>query len=77
MGNREIKTSNKTKEELVEGFSLRVTTLSQACEPVVEVETNLADLGAQSGSVRNSWLVILPMVNYDIFRSQRVRTSQL
>ena len=77
MGNREIKTSNKTKEELVEGFSLRVTTPSQACEPIVEVETNLADLGAQSGSVSNSWLVILPMVNYLIFRSQRVRASQL
>ena len=56
MGNREIKTSYKTKEEIVEGFSLRVTTLSRAREPVLEVETDLADSGAQSGSVSNSWL---------------------
>ena len=48
MGNQEIKTSNKTKEEIVEGVSLRVTTLSRACEPVLEVETDLADSGAQS-----------------------------
>ena len=68
MGNLEIKTSNKTKEELVEGFSLRVTTPSRACEPVLEVEIDLADLGVQSGSVRNSWLVILPMANYHIFQ---------
>ena len=50
MGNREIKTSNKTKEEIVEGFSLRVTTPSCACEPVLEVKTDLVDSGAQSGS---------------------------
>ena len=73
MGNWEIKTSNKTKEEIVEGFSLRVTTPSGACEPVLEVETNLADSGSQSGSFSNSWLVILLMANYDIFPSQRVR----
>ena len=42
VGNREIKPSNKTKEEIVEG----------------EVETDLADSGAQSGSVSSSWLVI-------------------
>ena len=30
MGNQEIKTSNKTKEEIVEGLSLRVTTSSRA-----------------------------------------------
>ena len=64
VGNREI---NKTKEEIVEGFSLRLITLSRACEPVLEVETDLADSGAQSGSVSNSWQVILPMANYHIF----------
>ena len=73
MGNREIKPSNKTKEEIVEGFSLRLITLSRACEPVLEVETDLADYEAQSGSVSSSWLVILPMANYHIFPSQRVR----
>ena len=73
MGNREIKTSNKTKEEIVERFSLRVTTPSCAYEQVLEVETDLADSGAQSGSVSNSWLVILLMANYNIFPSQRVR----
>ena len=67
MGNREIKTSNTTNEEIVEGVSLRVTTPSCACEQVLEVETDLADSGAQSGSVSNSWLVILPMANYQIF----------
>ena len=30
--NREIKPSNKTKEEIVEGFSLRLITPSRACE---------------------------------------------
>ena len=73
MGNREIKTSNTTKEEIVAGVSLRVTTPSCACEQVLEVETDLADSGAQSGSVSNSWLVILPMANYHIFPNQRVR----
>ena len=77
MGNREIKTSNKTKVEIVEGFSLRVTTLSRECEQVLEVETDLADSGAQSGSVSNSWLVILPIANYHIFPSQRVRARGL
>ena len=67
-----IKTSNKTKEEIVEGFSLRVTTPSRACEPVIEVETDLAYSGAQSGPVSNSWLANLPMSNYHIFPSQRV-----
>ena len=67
MGDLEIKTSTKTKEEIVEGFSLRVTIMSHACEPVLEVETDLADSGAQSGSVSNSRLVILPMANYHIF----------
>ena len=52
MGNREIKPSNKTKEEIVEGFSLRLITLSRACELVLEVETDLADSVAQSGSVQ-------------------------
>ena len=68
MGNREIKISNKTKEEIAEGFSLRVTTPSRACKPVLEVETDLEGSGAQSGSVSNSWLVILPMANYHIFQ---------
>ena len=70
VGNREIKTSNKTKEKIVEGLSLRVTTPSRArFEPVLEVETDLADSGAQSGSVSNSWLVVLLMENYHIFPS--------
>ena len=72
MGNREIKPSNKTKEEIVDGFSLRLITQPRACEPVIEVETDLADSGAQSGSVSSSWLVILPMANCRIFPSQRV-----
>ena len=75
MGNLDFKTSNKTKEEILEGFSLRVTTLSRACEPVLEVETDLADPGAQSESVSNSRLLILPMANYLIFPSQRVWAS--
>ena len=50
MGNREIKTSNKTKEEIVEGVSLIVNTPSRACEPVLEEEAGLADAGAQLGS---------------------------
>ena len=49
MGNLEIKPSNKTKEEMVEGFSLRLITPSRACEPVVKVETDLVDSGAQTG----------------------------
>ena len=32
VGNQEIKPSNKTKEEIVEGFSLRLITPSRACE---------------------------------------------
>ena len=32
VGNREIKPSNKTKEEIVEGFVLRLITPSRACE---------------------------------------------
>ena len=67
MGNREIETSNKTKEEIVEGFSLRVTTWSRACVPVLIVKTDFADSGAQSGPLSNCWLVILPMANYHIF----------
>ena len=42
-------TSNKT-----EGGPLRVTTPSLACEPVPEVETDVADSGAQSGLVSYS-----------------------
>ena len=77
MGNLDIKPSNKTKEEIVEGFSLRLIILSRACEPVLEVETDLADSVAQSGSVSSSWLVILPMANCHIFPSQRVRVRAL
>ena len=73
MGNREIKPSNKTKEEIVEGFFIRLITPSRACEPVLEVETDLADSIAQSGPISSSWLVILPMANCHIFPSQRVR----
>ena len=72
VGNWEIKPSNKTKEEIVDGFSLRLITPPRACEPVIEVETDLADSGAQSGSVSSYWLVILPMANCHIFPSQRV-----
>ena len=50
MGNREIKPSNKTKEEIVEELSLRLITPSRACDSVLEVETDLADSGAQLGS---------------------------
>ena len=60
MGNREIKPSSKTKEEIVEGFSKRLITPPRACEAVLEVETDLADSRAQLGSVSSSWLVILP-----------------
>ena len=74
MGNPEIKTSNKTKEEIVEGLPLKVT-VPHTVEPVLEVETYLADSGAQSGLVSNSWLVVLLMANYHIFPSQRVRAS--
>ena len=70
MGNREIKPSNKTKEDTEEGFSLRLITPSRACELVLEVETDLADSVAQSGSVSSSGLVILPMANCHIFPSQ-------
>ena len=70
VGNREIKPSNESKEEIVEGFSLRLITPSRACEVVLEVETDLADSVALSGSVSSSWLVILPMANCHIFPSQ-------
>ena len=62
-GTPEIKTSNKTKEGLAEGGPLGVITPSCACESVPEVETDVADSGAQLGSVSDSWLVMLPMVN--------------
>ena len=70
MGNWEIKPSNKTKEVIVDGFSLRLITPPHAREPVLEVEIDLADSVAQSGSVSSSWLVILPMANCHIFPSQ-------
>ena len=70
VGSQEIKTSNKTKECIVEGFSLRVTTPSRVCELVLEVETDFADSIAQLGLVSSSWLVILPMANCHIFPSQ-------
>ena len=37
------------------------------------MEIDLADSGAQSESVSNSWLVVLLIANYHIFPSQRVR----
>ena len=70
VGSREIKPSNKTKEDIVEEFSLILNTPSRACELVLDVETNLTDSIAQSGSVSSSWLVILPMANCHIFQSQ-------
>ena len=70
MGDRDIKTSNETKEEIVEGLSLRVT---HTFEPVLEEETDLAYSEAQPGSVSSSWLVVLLMVSYHIFPSQRAR----
>ena len=75
MVNREIKPNNKTKKEIVERFPLRLITPPRACEPLVE--TDLADSGAQSGSVSSSWLVILPMANCHIFPSQRVWAKAL
>ena len=42
-GIREIKTSNKTKEEITEGGPLVVTNPSCACEPIHKVETDVAD----------------------------------
>ena len=73
MGNREIKTSYKTKEEIVDRLSLRVLPHhAHTLGPVLEVEKHLADSGAQSGSVSNSWLVVLLMGNYHIFPSRRV-----
>ena len=79
VGNWEIKPSNKTKEEIVEGFSLRLITPSSACEPVLEVETDLANSVAQSGSVSSSLLVILPMANCHIcpIQSVKARASRL
>ena len=78
MGNPEIKTSNKTEEEIVEGLPLEsLSCHAHSFEPVLEVETDLADSGAQSGSVSYSWLVVLLMANYHIFPSQRVRARAL
>ena len=71
MGYREIKPSNKAKEEIVEGL----ITPSRAFKPFLEVETDLADSVAHSGSVSSFWLVILAMANYHIFPSQRVTAA--
>ena len=38
MGNREIKPSNKTKEEIAEGFSLRLISPSRACEQSLKLK---------------------------------------
>ena len=38
MGNREIKPSNKTKEEIVEGFSLRLITPSRSYEQSLKLK---------------------------------------
>ena len=49
MGNREIKTSNQTKEEIVEGLSLRVTT----CTPsLTYIRARLGGGGGGGGGVR-------------------------
>ena len=48
LGIPEIKTSNKTKEEIAEGGPLRVPTPLSACEPVPEVETDEPNSGANS-----------------------------
>ena len=56
-GIQEIKTGNKTKEQIAECGPLGVTTPS-----VPQVETDVADSGAQSGSVSESWPVMLSMV---------------
>ena len=51
-------------EEIVEGGPLRVTTASCVCKPVQsEVETDVANSEAQSGSVSDFWLVMLSVVN--------------
>ena len=65
-GVREIKTSNKTKEEIAEGGPFRVllTNPSRAWEPVLEEETYVAYSGAQSGLVSVSWLVLFVMLLY-------------
>ena len=42
MGNREIKPNNKTKEKIVEGFSLRLIIPPGAGEPVLD-DTDLAE----------------------------------
>ena len=63
MGFERLRPKDKTKEEIAEGGPPRVTTPSRAFEPVPEVEIDVADSGAQSGSISNSWLVILSMVN--------------
>ena len=45
----------------------KISWLSFAC-PKSGNRFYLADPGAQSGSVSNSWLVILPMAHYHIFQ---------
>ena len=55
----EIKPSSKTKIEIAEGGLLKETTPSCTCEPVPEVETDVSN----SGSVGDSWLVMLSMIN--------------
>ena len=56
MCNWKVKTSNETKEEMVERFSLRVTTPSRAYEPVQEVET---DSGRFWSTIRISQLLLV------------------
>ena len=72
-----MKPSNKTKEEIVEGFCLRLITRSRACEPVLEVETDLADSVAQSESVSSFWLVILAIANYNILQVEESGSGPL
>ena len=49
---------------------LRISTPSCACEPVPEVETDMADSGAQSGSVSDSALVMLSMGLFPSIKKQ-------
>ena len=46
-------------DEGAEDSPLRLTTPPSAYELVSEVETDVKDSGAQSGSISDSWLVML------------------
>ena len=64
-GIQKIKTSNKTIKEIA-GGPLRASTPSCACKPVPEVETDVANSGAQSllaGDAVNGELAFFYQVN--------------